>query len=243
MTEDYKEGVPHEQAWLGVRDPSLLTDEMIIAGHQLADAAKQGNWSTVFSLLGNSAAPFPVNGWRPGGRAWFTVLHQAAWHGVSADIAAELIRLGALRTLTDSHGRTPYKVRLEKDLDASTTKADLLQTTLALRSLLRPIPSSLTPDRVRALDKYLGECIDGRVRGLYRGRNPRSVLRYPPVEILEELAGHRVFFPVPGMFGGFEIVLRHGYLEVMSWNGMVAGSSQAHVITHNGVTRLDDGFV
>ena len=244
MTKNDDDGFPYEQAWLGVRDPSLLADEMVAAGHQLADAAKQGDWPTVFTLLGNPTAAFPVNGWRPGGKAWFTVLHQAAWHGASADIAAELIRLGALRTLTDSHGRTPYMVRLDRDLDASTTKAALLQNkTLALRSLLRPTPSLLTPERTLALSKHLGECIDGRVRGLYPGRNPRSVLRYPPVEILEELPGHRVFFPVPGMFGGFEIVLRHGYLEVKSWNSMVAGSGQVHLITHEGVIRVDDGYV
>lgn len=244
MTKNHDDGFPYEQAWLGVRDPSLLADEMVAAGHQLADAAKQGDWSTVFTLLGDAAAPFPVNGWRPGGKAWFTVLHQAAWHGVSADVAAELIRLGALRTLTDSHGRTPYMVRLDRDLDASSTKAALLQNkTLALRSLLRPTPSLLTPERTLALSKHLGEFIDGRVRGLYPGRNPRSVLRYPPVEILEELAGHRVFFPVPGMFGGFEIALCHGYLEVKSWNSTVAGSGQTHLITHEGVIRVDDGYV
>ena len=134
---------------------------------------------------------------------------------------------------------------MDRDLDAGTTKAALLQNkTLALRSLLRPTPSSLTPERTSALDKHLGECIDGRLRGMFQGgRHPRSGLRCPPVEILEELPGQRVWFPVPGMFGGFEIVLRHGYLEVKSWNSMVAGSSQAHLITHEGVIRVDDGFV
>ena len=81
------------------------------------------------------------------------------------------------------------------------------------------------------------------MRRLYPERNPRSVLRYPPVEILEELAGHRVFFPGPGMFGGFEITLRHGYLEAKSWNSTVAGSGQTHLITHEGVIRLDGGYV
>ena len=57
------------------------------------------------------------------------------------------------------------------------------------------------------------------------------------------VTGVMSWFPVPGMFGGFEIVLRHGYLEVKSWNSMVAGSSQAHLITHEGVIRVDDGFV
>ena len=74
MTKNDDDGFPYEQAWLGVHGPSLLADEMLAAGHQLADAAKQGDWSTVFTLLGDAAAPFPVNGWRPGGKAWFTVL-------------------------------------------------------------------------------------------------------------------------------------------------------------------------
>jgi hypothetical protein len=101
MTKNHEDRFPYEQAWHGVLDPSLLDDDVVAAGHQLADAAKQGDWSTVFILLGNPTAPVRVNGWRPGGKALFTVLHQAAWHGASADVAAELIRLGALRTLTE----------------------------------------------------------------------------------------------------------------------------------------------
>jgi hypothetical protein len=62
MTKNYDDGFSYDQAWLGVRDPSLLADEMVAAGHQLADAAKQGDWSTVFTLLGDAAAAFPVNG-------------------------------------------------------------------------------------------------------------------------------------------------------------------------------------
>ena len=61
-------------------------------------------------------------------------------------------------------------------ISTGTTKAALLQNkTLALRSLLRPTPSSLTPERTSALDKHLGECIDGRLRGMFQGgRHPRS---------------------------------------------------------------------
>ena len=59
MTKNYDDGFPYEQAWLGVRDPSLLADEMVAAGHQLADAAKQGDWSTVFTLLGESRRAIP----------------------------------------------------------------------------------------------------------------------------------------------------------------------------------------
>ena len=38
QAKNYDDGFPYEQAWLGVRDPSLLADEMVAAGHQLADA-------------------------------------------------------------------------------------------------------------------------------------------------------------------------------------------------------------
>ena len=61
MTKNYDDRFPYEQAWLGVRDPSLLADEMVAAGHQLADAAKQGDWSTVFTLLGQSHRTIPVS--------------------------------------------------------------------------------------------------------------------------------------------------------------------------------------
>ena len=50
------------------------------------------------------------------------------------------------------------------------------------------------------------------------------VLRYPPVEILHEVRGKRVWFPVPGMYGGFDITLRHDVLDVKSWCRVVGGS-------------------
>ena len=99
--------------WNGALDPTLLFDDVVAAGHRLADAAKVGDWSTVFDLLDDPTQPVDINWWRPGGTAWFTVLHQAAWHGAPRDVAAELIRRGALRSLTDSRGRTAYDVRVE----------------------------------------------------------------------------------------------------------------------------------
>jgi hypothetical protein len=78
---------------------------------------------------------------------------------------------------------------------------------------------------------------------LYDGRDPRRVLRYPPVEILHEVPGHHVWFPVPGMYGGFDITLRHDYLDVRSWCRVVAGSTQVHLITSAGAILVDEGFV
>jgi hypothetical protein len=89
-----------------------------------------------------------------------------------------------------------------------------------------------------------GELIDSRIKGvLYGGRDPRTILRYPPVGILHETPQHRLWFPVPDMHGGFDIHLREGYLEVASWCRVVGGSGQRHVITREGTTLVEQGFV
>ncbi len=75
--------------WNGVLDPSLLADDVVSAGHRLADAAKVGDWTTVFELLDDPTERVDVNWWRPGGTAWFTVLHQAAWHGAPTRWSAD----------------------------------------------------------------------------------------------------------------------------------------------------------
>lgn len=193
--------------WNGVLDPAQLIDSVVAAGHRLADAAKMGEWSTVFRMLDEDAQ---VNWWRPGGTAWFTVLHQAAWHGVSADVARELIARGALRTQTDSRGRTAYDVAMERHATTG-------RPVDALCEVLLPPSAPLPPHRVQVLDRHLAEVIDGRIKGvLYDGRDPRAVLRYPPVGILHELPGQRLWFPVPGMYGGFRLALRGDELHAAS---------------------------
>jgi hypothetical protein len=233
--------------WRGVLDPDQLSGDVISASHRLADAAKTGDWPAVFDLLDDPTKQVDLNWWRPGGTAWFTVLHQAAWHPAPTDVAAELIRHGALRSLRDSRGRTAYDIRCQKDLQANYPKGIAAQQrkSLALRErYLKPPPCPLAPADVRALDRHLAEVIDSCIRGvLYDGRDPQQVLRYPPVEILHELPGQRLWFPVPGMYGGFDITLVEDFLEVKSWCRVVGGSGQAHLITREGANLVDQGFV
>jgi hypothetical protein len=230
--------------WHGVLDPNQLFDDVVLASHRLADAAKAGDWPTVVGLLDDPAEQVDINWWRPGGTAWFTVLHQAAWHGAPTDVAAELIRHGALRSLRDSRGRTAYDIRCERDLKANHPKGIAAQQrkSLVLRErYLKPPPSPLAPEQISALDRHLGDVIDSRIRGeLYDGRDPQRILRYPPVEILHEAPGQHLWFPVPGMYGGFDVTLRHDYLDVRSWCRVVGGSTQVHVITTAGAILVDD---
>jgi hypothetical protein len=234
--------------WRGVLDPDQLFDDIVSASHRLADAARVGDWSTVFDLLDDPSQRVDINWWRPGGPAWFTVLHQAAWHGAPPDVAAELIRRGALRSLTDARGRTAYEIRCQRDLKAANHPKGIAtqqRKSLILRErYLKPPPSRLAPEQVSALDRHLADVIGSRIGGvLYDGRDPRRVLRYPPVGILHEVPGQHLWFPVPGMYGGFDITLVEDFLDVKSWCRVVGGSGQAHLITTSGAILVDEGFV
>ena len=64
--------IHHARSGTACSIPSLLFDDVVAAGHRLADAAKVGDWCTVFSLLDDPSQPVDINWWRPGGTAWFT---------------------------------------------------------------------------------------------------------------------------------------------------------------------------
>ncbi len=233
----------NEFVWNGVLDPAQYNAGALAVRHQLAHAAKAGDWPLVLHLLDQRGTPLTANDWRPGGTAWFTPLHQAAWHGAPVAVAEELIARGALRSLTDSRGRTALDIRTQRNSAEFAAKGARTDSHMSLRAVLAPPASPLSPARIRALDAHLAGLIESRVGGvLYEGRDPQSVLRYPPVAILHETPARRLWFPVPGMHGGFEIHLRDGYLEVASWCRVVGGSGQRHVITQDGTTLVEEGF-
>jgi hypothetical protein len=226
----YDEIIEGARPWQGVLDTSVMADDLVRAGHQLADAAKAGKWPVVMAVLDQEWKSLLVNQWRPGGTAWFTVLHQAAWHGAPTEIVMELLIRGSLRSLRDSKGRTASDVAAKHDC------------TPAMHELLQPPRSPLKQGQIRALDARIAELIDGRIEGRLYDGDLRTVLRYPSVEILHELPGQRVWFPLPAKYG-FHIKLLPGAVEVMSWCCLVQGSGQAHLVTPEGSVLVDEGFV
>lgn len=231
--------------WRGVLDLTLLHEHAVVAYHRFADAAKAGDWSVVLQMLNDPTLEVDINWWRPGGTAWFTVLHQAAWHGAPVNVVASLIRHGALLNLKESRGRTAHDVfqDWEHDLYPGVAAGIDAHSHTVLARLLEPPAPTLAPDEIRALDNYLADVIDGRISVLFDGRNPRKVLRYPPVDILHEVTDQHFWFPVPGMYGGFDIRLQDDFLDVKSWCRVVGGSGQEHVITAAGAILVDEGFV
>lgn len=210
--------------WPGVLDPSLLPEEVSAAGHKMADAADAGDWPALFDLL-DAVPALNVNQWRPGSPEWITPLHHAARHG-AADVVAELVERGALRSLRDARGWTARDTALDQ------------RHPLPLIRLLTPPPSPHSVERVRALDANLEWAIDGTIRTTQifsdlTDHQLRRTLRYPPVAVLHEAHRWSVHVAIPGIASGIRVRLRRGYLETES-------AGRVQVITHRGAVLVTD---
>lgn len=193
---------------------------------ELADLAKNGEWERMFALLQEHPDVLSANSWRPSGRSLFTPLHQAAWHGAGLREVERLIERGAWRTLRTADGRRAVDIARGRGHDH-------------LLDILEPAPlRELDEDLLRLLDLNLAAVIEGRIRP-----HLDVVLRHPQCEVLTEVDGDGLWYPVPGMHGGFKIALREDHLYVESWMRTVGGSGQAHLITRDGAVLASVGFV
>lgn len=205
--------------WLGVLD----ADDAGPGRQELADAARDGDWPRTVALAGKTQA---VNGWRPGGPSLYAPLHQAAHRGAPADVVRELLALGAWRTLRTARGERPVDLAVRK---GHHHLVDLLQPQVT-------VPAD--PGTLALLDHHLAALVESRIRPHLPVR-----LRHPSTEVLTELGDDGLWYPVPGMHGGFHVRLREEHLYVRSWCRVVGGSGQAHVVTREGSVLVDEGFV
>ena len=70
--------------------------------HDLADAARDYNWTRVLRIVARRRDC--VNASRPGGRARFTPLHQAAHGAAPQAVVDRLLAMGAWRTIRNARG-------------------------------------------------------------------------------------------------------------------------------------------
>ena len=215
--------------WDGITQLGALNDDAAQARIALADAAKSYDWPTVFELLSTHGEW--VNASRPGGKSQFAPLHQAAHAGAPVDIAQRLLQMGAFRTLQNAQGERPVDVAEKKEHHH-------------LRELLTPVFKHQVPVGVLLrIQFHFHEVIRGRIdREL-----PNHGLRLPELEPLLELDRPHMWFPVPGMYGGFSYHLAStgvdAKLVAESWCRVVGGSGQRHEITSKGSKLVDEGFV
>jgi len=213
--------------WDGVLDRSALADWYLADRDCLAESARAGDWPKVLDLLRGEAQLSP-NHWRLGGSSWFTPLHQAAWHGAPISVVEDLYGLGALCGQKTADGRTARQIAESRGHDE-------------LLDALSPPSSSLQDPEFAGplLERNLAQLVESRIRPQL------SVSMRPlPIEVIEAApSGTHVWYPVPGMYGGFDVRLEHDYLIVDSWSRVAGGSGQSHAVTTQGVHLLAEGYV
>lgn len=216
-------------SWDGTTRAEGLDATIAARREELAARAKACDWDAVLALL--EERPFWANATRPGGRSLYAPLHQAAYGGAPVEVVDRLVALGAWRTLRTARGEQPVDIarrRAHEHLVAALTPT--LQRTVAA-------------DVLSAIQGHFHGCIRGRANELVE----RSKLRLPELEPLLELPEPQMWFPVPGMYGGFSYRLdrlagRH-VLVAESWCRVVGGSGECHVISAHGALLVERGFV
>jgi hypothetical protein len=223
------EGFGVDIVWDGITRAETLHEHAVQVRHALADAAKSYNWPRVFKVLSEHREL--VNTTRLGGSSLYAPLHQAAHGGAPIDVAQRLIGMLAWRTLQNAQGERPVDV--------------------AERLGHRHLLGVLTPDLKHDVPHGVLLKIQAHFHAVIRGRAERSVrehaLRLPQLEPLLELDRPHMWFPVPGMYGGFSYWLEATGVEAKlvseSWCRVVDGSGQRHEITSAGSQLAEEGFV
>lgn len=215
--------------WDGMTQPKTINEPWLQSRIELADAAKTGDWAKVMMALEKD--PEMTNVSRPGGRSLFAPLHQAAYAGAPEKVVLQLIFLGAWRTLQNARGERAIDVAQRKEHKH-------------LFRVLEPVLKHRVPPGVlMKIQVNFHEVIRGRADELVQQNN----LRLPELEPLLELESAQMWFPVPGMYGGFSYHLEtfgvEAKLVAESWCRVEDGSGQRHEITSKGSRLVDEGFV
>lgn len=224
-----KKGVEMDIVWDGITRTEALNESAAHIRHALADAAKRYNWPRVFAIL--SEQRDLVNSSRPDGLSLYAPLHQAAHCGAPLEIVQRLIVMHAWRSLRNANGERPVDV--------------------AERRGHRHLLEALTPDFKHHVPRGVLQDIQANFHAVIRGRAEQLVqdngLRLPELEPLLELERPQMWFPVPGMYGGFCYQLDAAGVEAKlvteSWCRVADGSGQRHEITSAGSKLVEEGFV
>jgi hypothetical protein len=208
--------------WHGGSLRTTYNDVFVAQRDKLADAAKAGEWQRVFDQL--ESHPGLVNSARIGGRSGYTPLHQAAWHGADASTIVRLIDLGAWRTLRTLSGQRPVDIARER---GHFHLVEALQPVV-----VHPVSG------LDALQDNLHSLIRERAGDLVEEHR----LRLPELQPLTEMPDPQLWFPVPGMYGGFACRFDGQELIVESWCRISGGSGQTHRISADGVRLVESGW-
>ena len=205
--------------WDGITKSATLQRDEVKIRHRLADAAKIYDWQKTLEILNQRSDLINVT--RPDGQAFYTPLHQATHGNAPVKVVQEMIGMGAWRTLKNANGERPVDIAIAKKHQH-------------LVRLLEPVYKTKVPlNTLHNIQQLFHATILSRAKDLIE----KSALRLPELEPLLEISQPQMWFPVPGMYGGFNYWLdsegNEAKLISESWCRVVGGSGQRHEITSN----------
>lgn len=218
-----------EIVWDGITRAKTLSSDAAAIRSNVADAARAYQWPRLLELLSQHREL--INSSRLDGISRYAPLHQAAHGGAPVTVVQQLINLGAWRTLQNACGERPLDVAERRGHSH-------------LLSPLEPTARHRVPLGILLkIQSQFHEVIRGRADHLVQ----EHALRLPELEPLLELERPKMWFAVPGMYGGFSYWLETtgvaARLTSESWCRIAGGSGQRHEITPDGSRLVDEGFV
>lgn len=147
------------------------------------------------------------------------------------EVVQQMLAMGAWRTLRNANSQRPVDIARERSHHH-------------LIPILEPVyKKQISLQTLQRIQEHFHAVIRERVG---TGIEPYA-LRLPELEPLLEMENSKIWFPVPGMYGGFNYWLEgeesNTQLVVESWCRVVEGSGQRHEITSEGSQLVDEGFV
>ena len=209
---------------------STYRGDMVEKLNTLADLGSSKNWEELLEFLDAhksfiNCCRLPVDSDSPPDLC--TPLHYAAKGSAPKDVFEKLVKLGASKTLKDSDGKTVFDIGKSNGLGE-----DILK--------LIEVPKEIVEkeSEILKLQSGLHKCILGRAENLIQ----RNGQQLPQVAYLYEFGDF--WYPIPGMYGGFNVSRHADGIQAESWCRVAGGSGQRHVIDREGnVELVDEGFV
>jgi hypothetical protein len=215
--------------WCGVIKSDTFSKNERSIRKDLEQVIKTHKWDEVFTIF--EKRPDLINAALLDNSSWYAPIHQLTAENSPIEVIEKLINMGAWRTFKTSDGYKAIDIANKKEYQH-------------LANLLEPVyRHTANIQLLSKIQKHFHQVIIGRIKVISEWQS----FRLPDLEILLEIEEPSMWFPVPGMYGGFNYLLvfkgKTVKLISESWSRVVGGSGERHEITSKGSKLVEEGFV
>jgi len=230
-----------KREWEGTLNPEQLRDHHVKERNVYADALYRGDWNKVMEILVKEQGDIVLADWvnlprlnkpkaerdpnkQPTG---YRALHQAAYHNAPLEIVDALVQMGGYCTCRTTDGQRPIDIARSKGYNHLLR---ILQPVILHRNISEGDLDKIQAHLYTAIREVAGDLIE------------KNEMDLPQLSVLLELENPHIWFPIPGMYGGFNINLENDYIIAQSFCRVVGGSGETRKITPEGITIIDSGW-